>query len=54
MERGLSGIVALHMIGLSCYIDITYYVKKIRSYIAQYPVLGTAQSALHFTPWQTC
>ena len=25
---------------------------KISSYIAQYPVLGTAQSTLHFTPWQ--
>ena len=28
--------------------------KKVRSDIAQYPVLGTIQSALHFTPWQTC
>ena len=27
---------------------------KVRSYIAQYPVHRTAQSALHFTPWQTC
>ena len=27
---------------------------KVRSYTAQYPVLGTAQSTLHFTPWQTC
>ena len=23
-------------------------------YIGQYPVRWTAQSALHFTPWQTC
>ena len=22
--------------------------------MAQYPILGTAQSVLHFTPWQTC
>ena len=28
--------------------------KKLRSYIARYPVHRTAQSALHFTPWQTC
>ena len=28
--------------------------KKASSYIAQYPVLRTAQSALHFTSWQTC
>ena len=27
---------------------------KAHSYIAQYPVRWTAQSALHFTPWQTC
>ena len=27
---------------------------KVRSYIARYPVHRTAQSALHFTPWQTC
>ena len=27
---------------------------KVRSYIARYPVRRTAQSALHFTPWQTC
>ena len=26
---------------------------NISSYIVQYPVLGTSQSALHFTPWQT-
>ena len=26
---------------------------KVSSYTAQYPVLVTAQSALHFTPWQT-
>ena len=26
---------------------------KVHSYIAQYPVRRTAQSALHFTPWQT-
>ena len=31
-------------------------VKKVKvsSYIARYPVRRTAQSALHFTPWQTC
>ena len=28
--------------------------KKVRSYIALYPVHRTAQSALHFTHWQTC
>ena len=28
--------------------------KKISSYIAQYPVLRSTQSALHFTPLQTC
>ena len=27
--------------------------KKVRSYKVRNPVLGTAQSALHFTPWQT-
>ena len=27
---------------------------KVHPYIARYPVLGTAQSALHFNPWQTC
>ena len=27
---------------------------KVRSYIAQYPVLETAQSTLHFTHRQTC
>ena len=25
-------------------------IKKVSSYIARYPVFGTAQSALHFTP----
>ena len=31
-------------------------IIKVRSYIyiVRYPVLGTVQSALHFTPWQTC
>ena len=29
-------------------------VKRVRSYIARHPVRRTAQSALHFTPWQTC
>ena len=30
------------------------YIKvKVCSYIARYPVHRTAQSALHFTPWQT-
>ena len=28
--------------------------KKLRSYIARYPVRRTTRSALHFTPWQTC
>ena len=27
---------------------------KISSYIVQYPVLRTAQSALHFSLWQSC
>ena len=27
---------------------------KVCSYIAQYPFHWTAQSASHFTPWQTC
>ena len=27
---------------------------KVCFYIAQYPVRWTAQSALHFTPWQPC
>ena len=30
------------------------YIEKVRSYIARYPVRGTAQSTLPFTPWQTC
>ena len=29
-------------------------MEKVQSYIVLYPVLGTVQSALHFTPWQTC
>ena len=28
--------------------------KKVSSYIVRYPVLRTAQSALHFTSWQIC
>ena len=34
----------------------TFDVKaiKVSSYIARYPVLRTAQSALHFTSWPTC
>ena len=32
----------------------TEMVKRICFYIAQYPVRRTAQSVLHFTPWQTC
>ena len=28
--------------------------KQASSYIARYPVLMTAQSALHFIPWQNC
>ena len=28
-------------------------LKRVHSYIAWYPALWTAQSALHFTPWQT-
>ena len=36
-------------------LELSYsIVKKVRSYIAQYPVLRTAQSALHFTLWLTC
>ena len=32
-----------------------YLIKfNVRSYIARYPVIGTVQGALHFTPWQTC
>ena len=33
---------------------IKEHVKMVRSYIARYPVRVTVQSALHFTPWQTC
>ena len=29
-------------------------IKKVCFYIVPYPVRWTAQSALHFTPWQTC
>ena len=32
----------------------TFKKLKVCFYIAQYPVRWTAQSALHFTPWQTC
>ena len=28
--------------------------KKVCSYISLYPIRRTTQSALHFTPWQTC
>ena len=28
--------------------------RHVRSYIVRYPVIGTVQSALHFTLWQTC
>ena len=31
-----------------------FSLGKVSSYTAQYPVLCTDQSALHFTPWQTC
>ena len=43
-----------------CVVNKTADVKigtckvKVCSYIARYPVHRTAQSALHFTPWQTC
>ena len=36
------------------YLDNKIRKVKVSSYIARYPVLGTAQSALHFTLWQTC
>ena len=29
-------------------------IKQLITYIAQYPILRIAQSALHFTSWQTC
>ena len=29
------------------------HCNKVNSYIAQYPILRIAQSALLFTPWQT-
>ena len=29
-------------------------VKVCSFYVVQYPVCWTAQSALHFTSWQTC
>ena len=35
-------------------VNLLFDTKKVRSYIARYPVFGTAQSALHFIPWQTC
>ena len=35
--------------------QVIHIIKvKVYSYIARYPVLGTVQSTLHFTPWQTC
>ena len=33
---------------------VSKYKLKVCFHIAQYPVHWTAQSALHFTPWQTC
>ena len=36
------------------YNAIVALVNKRYVLIAQYPVHRTAQSALHFTPWQTC
>ena len=35
-------------------VSVNIIKKKVSSYIARYPVLGTVQSSLHFTPWQTC
>ena len=36
-------------------LELVFEVKvQVRSYIARYPVRRTTQSALHFTPWQTC
>ena len=34
--------------------SLTCKKVKVHSYIAWYPVFETDQSALHFTPWQTC
>ena len=33
--------------------QIFQYIKKVSSYIPQYPVVWIAQSTLHFTIWQT-
>ena len=33
---------------------MTKLVIKVCSYIAWYPILGTVQSTLHITHWQTC
>ena len=43
-RRQMSARVFKHIINLN----------SVCSYIARYPVHRTAQSALHFTPWQTC
>ena len=39
-----------------CYRTLEWHIKKVhvRLYIVRYPVLGTAQSTLQITPWQTC
>ena len=39
---------------LNVYVQNHNKKVKVCSYIARYPVHRTAQSALHFTPWQTC
>ena len=35
------------------YLPLKHSLKKLHSYVVRYPVLVTAQNALHFTPWQT-
>ena len=44
------------MLGLYTWVfDISlFHIKKVCFYMAECPVHWTAQSALHFTTWQTC
>ena len=48
-------LVDVMFISSTCPQDSSMDVRlKVYSYISRYPVHGTIQSALHFTPWQIC
>ena len=54
LENETTTKVVLNLATKQCHHFSIPGVKRQGSYVAQYPTLRIGQSALHFTPWQTC